>query len=116
RLDLREIEDVVDEGEEMPSRLQDVLEIFRLFLVDLAEHALGEDFREPDDGVERGPELVRHVGEELRLVAAGRLELGGLVGDLAEETSVLNGQSRLGGEGSKDVDDLGRELARLLPV
>jgi len=54
RLDLREIEDVVDEGQEMPARLQDVLEIFGLLLVDVAEHLLGEDLREADDGVEGG--------------------------------------------------------------
>jgi hypothetical protein len=75
RFDLREIEDVVDEGEEMVSRLEDVLEILGLLLVDVAEHLLGQDLREPDDGVERRAQLVRHVGEKLRLVAVGRLEL-----------------------------------------
>ena len=34
---------------------------------ELAEHALAQHLGEADDGVERGAELVRHVGEELRL-------------------------------------------------
>ena len=39
------------------------------------EHALVQHLREADDRVERRAQLVRHVGEELRLVAAGRLQL-----------------------------------------
>src|SRR6266446_8211009 len=59
----------------MPPRLVDVLEIVRLLIVHLAEHALAQDFRETDDRVEGCPQLVRHVREELRLVAVGGLEL-----------------------------------------
>src|SRR4030095_15403482 len=115
-LDLREVENVVDEGEEMPSRLQDVLEVFCLFLVYVPEHLLGEDFREADNGVERRAELVRHVGQELRLVPAGRLELGTLVRDLPEEAGILDGQGRLRGEGLEDLDGLRREFAGYAPV
>src|SRR5207244_10066034 len=71
---------------------------------------------EPNDGVEGGAQLVRHVGEELRLVAAGRLELGALVSDLPEEPSVLDGQGGLGGEGLQDVHDFRGKLAGRLPV
>ena len=60
------------------------------------------------------PQLVGHVGEELRLVAAGRLELPTLVRDLAEEAGVLDGQRGLGGEGLQELDDLRREGARRL--
>ena len=116
RLDLREVEDVVDQGQEMPARLQDILQIFRLLVVDVAEHLLGEHFREADDGVERRAELVAHAGEELGLVAAGRLELPALVRDLPEEAGVLDGQGGLGGERLQDVHDFRRELAGRLPV
>src|SRR5262249_52352032 len=51
RLDLREVEDVVDERQQMPSGLQDVVQVLRLLLVDLAEQPLGEDFREAEDGI-----------------------------------------------------------------
>src|SRR2546430_17070918 len=64
----------------------------------------------------RGAQLVRHVGEELRLVPAGRLELGALVRDLPEEPGVLDGQGGLGGEGLQDIHDLWRRLAGRLAI
>jgi len=76
--DLRQIEDVVDEGQQVLPRSVDVLQVLVLFLVQLLEHALGQHFGEPDDRVERGAQLVGHVGEELGLVLAGDLELPAL--------------------------------------
>ena len=52
--------------------------------VDLAEQALEQHFRKPDDRVERGAQLVRHVRQELGLVLVRGLELPALVLDLAE--------------------------------
>src|SRR2546425_657059 len=57
------------------TRRHDVLKILFLFGVEFAEHPLEEDLREADDRVERGPQLVRHIRQELRLVAARSLEL-----------------------------------------
>ena len=85
---------------------QDVLQVLGLLLVHLAEHPLGQHLGEAEDRVQRGPELMRHVREELRLVAAGRLELPALVRDLLEEPRVLDGQRRLAGEGLEQVDHL----------
>ena len=112
RLDLRQVEDVVDEREQVPSRVEDVAEVLRLLVVDLAEHALGQHFREADDRVERRAQLVRHVGQELALVLARHLELPALVLDLAEQPRILDGQRRLRGEGLEQLDHLRRELAR----
>jgi len=70
----------------------DILQVLVLLLVQLAKHPLVQHLGEPDDGVEGGPELVRHVGEELGLVTAGGLKLGALVRDLPEEPGVLNGE------------------------
>src|SRR5207237_3457274 len=39
-LDFREIEDVVDERQEMPAGVEDVAQVLRLLVVDLAEHGL----------------------------------------------------------------------------
>ena len=39
---------------------------------------------EPDDGVERGAQLVAHAGDELRLVLARHLQLPVLVLDFVE--------------------------------
>ena len=49
-----------------------------------------QDFGEADDGVERRAQLVRHVGEELRLVPVGGFDLAALVLDLAEQPGVLD--------------------------
>ena len=45
------------------------------FSFTLAHHPLAQHLREADDRVQRRPQLVRHVGEEVRLVLARRLEL-----------------------------------------
>ena len=100
RLDLGQVEDVVDQGQEVLSRGVDVLQILVLLLVQLAEHPLAQDLREADDGVQRRPQLVGHVGQELGLVLAGDFELPALVLDLEEQACVLDGQRRLGREGA----------------
>ena len=48
-----------------------------LALVELAEHPVQQHLGEADHRVERGAQLVGHAGQELRLVPAGDLELGG---------------------------------------
>ena len=55
---------------------QDVAEVLLLSLVEVAEHPLEQHLGEADDRVQRGPQLVRHAREELRLVPAGHLQLG----------------------------------------
>jgi hypothetical protein len=100
RLDLREIEDVVDEGQKVLPRGVNILQVLVLLRVQLAEHPLAQHLREADDRVERRAQLMRHVGEEFGLVATRRLELPTLDLDLAEQPCVLNRQGRLGGEGS----------------
>src|SRR5260370_38107488 len=69
----------------MPPGLENVLQILRLLVIDVTEHLLREDFREPDDGIQRRPEFVAHVGEKLGLVAAGGFELLALVRELPEQ-------------------------------
>ena len=75
-LDLGQVEDVAEEVEEVLARAPDVPEVLELTLVELAEHLVEQHLGEPDDRVERGAQLVRHAGEELRLVAADHLQLG----------------------------------------
>ena len=83
-LDLGQVEDVVDQRQQVVARGEDVLEVLRLLLVELAEELLAEHLREADDRVQRRPQLVRHVGQELRLVPARRLELAALLVQLGE--------------------------------
>src|SRR5215467_14064997 len=99
----------------MPPRLQDVLEVFGLLLVDVAEHLLGQNLRESDDGVEWRAQLVGHVGQELGLVLAGDFEFAALDLDLSEESSILDRQNRLGREGLKNGDHFGGEGTPLAP-
>jgi len=75
--------------------------------------AIGHHLGEPQDRVERGPELVAHVGEELRLVAARELQLTALLIDVAEQARVLDRQNRLLGEGHEKLLRRLVELARL---
>ena len=105
-LDLGQVEDVVDEGEEVLSRGQDIVQVLRLLLVGRPEHPVQEHVREADHGVERRAQLVRHAGEELRLVLARDFELPALDLQLAEEPRILDGEGRLGGEGFQKLDDL----------
>ena len=72
-------------------RVEDVVEVFGLLLVDLAEELLAQHLREAADRVQRGPQLVRHVGQELRLVAARGLELAALLVQLRQRTGQLAG-------------------------
>ena len=105
-LDLREVEDLVQELEQVSSRAVDVVEVLLLTLVDVAEHPLEQNFGEPEHGVQRGAQLVGHAGQELRLVPAGQLELEALLLELAVEPGVLQGQCRLAREGLHQVDRL----------
>ena len=54
---------------------EDVVEVLLLLRVDLAGDPLAQHLREADDRVQRRPQLVGHVGQELRLVLARGLEL-----------------------------------------
>jgi len=52
------------------------VEIVGLLLIELTEETLQQYLREPNDRVERRAQLVRHVREELGLVAVRRLQVG----------------------------------------
>src|SRR6266852_1335124 len=110
-LDLRQVENVVDEGQQMPPGLENVLQILRLLVIDVTEHLFREDFREPDDGIERRAQLMGHIGQKFGLVLTRGFELTALVRDLVEEPRILNGQRGLGAEGPEQFDRLGWEVA-----
>src|SRR6267142_3517033 len=99
----------------MAPRGVNVLQVLGLLLVEVTEHAFRQDLGKSDDRVERRPELVRHVGQKLRLVLAGDLELPTLVSDFPEEAGVLDRESGLGGERAEQFDRLARELAGAVP-
>jgi len=61
-LDLREVEDVVDQGEQVLPRGVDVFQVLFLLLVEVTKQPFAQDLGEANDGVQRRPQLVRHVG------------------------------------------------------
>ena len=75
RLDLREVEDVVDHRQQRVGRRCDDLQVLALLGRELG---VQDQLGHADDAVHRGADLVAHVGEELALGPAGRL--GGLLG------------------------------------
>ena len=81
-LDLGQVEDVVDQREQVVGRGEDVVQVLVLLLVHLAEQLLLEHLGEADDRVQRRPQLVAHVGQELGLVLGGDLELRAFLGQL----------------------------------
>ena len=112
RLDLGEVEDVVDEREQMPAGAQHALERLDLVVPLQVARVLVQHLGDADDGVQRRAQLVRHVGEKLRLVLARRLQLLALLLDLLEQPRVLDGEHRLGSERLQQRNDGLRELAR----
>src|SRR2546422_4757045 len=69
-LDLREVEDIVDQAEQVLAAGEDLVqESCAGWSVELAVTRIREQLGEPDDRVERRAQLVAHVGEEDTLVA-----------------------------------------------
>ena len=81
----------------------DPLEHGQRLLRRLAVDAVDDQLGVADDGVERGAQLVAHVGEELRLVLARLGKLPALVLDFVEQPHVLDRDHRLVGEGRRPV-------------
>ena len=75
-LDLRHIEDVVDDVQQVLAAFMDepcIVAVARF--AERAKQLAVDDLGEADHGVEWGAQLMAHIGEELRLGAAGALGL-----------------------------------------
>jgi hypothetical protein len=111
-LDLGEVEHLIDEAEKMGTRTvnpaQRLCRLFRAKARRIADHHLGQ----PDDGIERGAQLMAHAGDELRLVLACHFELTALFLHLGEQIGVLDGQHGLRREGLQQIDAVLGKLAR----
>jgi hypothetical protein len=75
RLDLREVEDVVDEGEQVVARGVDRLRELHLLAGEVALRVGLQLVGEDQQRVQRRAQLVRHVREELGLVLRGEGQL-----------------------------------------
>ena len=110
--DLRQIENVVDQAEQVPAGAFDLLEVGNESFLSEIDCVFLENFAVADDGVERRAQLVAHIGEELRLVLARHFELPALILDFVEQPRVLDRQHRLRRERLDQVDGVLREGAR----
>jgi hypothetical protein len=73
-LDLRHVEDVVDQRQQVLARRQNVLGIASVAgIAQGAEHLADHDLREAVDGVQRRAQLVAHIGQEFALGLVGAL-------------------------------------------
>src|SRR5262245_53570087 len=113
RLDLGQIEDVVDQGEQVACRAQNAVERLELVLAFEIAGVLQQHLGDADDGVERRAQLVAHAGEELGLVLARFLELAALVLDFVEQPHVLDRDRRLVGKSRYQLDLLFGEWPHL---
>ena len=87
------------------------MQVVVLAVVELAEHPLEQHLREADDGVQRGPQLVRHARQELRLVPARLRQVTALLLELLVQPGVGEGDGRLAGERLQELLGLGAERA-----
>ena len=62
--EVREVEHLVDCAKQLAPAAVNVSEVFFLGGVDFAEAAIGENFGEADDGMERGAEFIGDAREE----------------------------------------------------
>ena len=103
-LDFGEVEHVIDQAEKVLAvglqAIQHLAHLVRRLAIDVIEDELGV----AEDGIERGAQLVAHVGQELRLVLARDLELAALVLDFVEQPHVLDCNRCLIGEGLDQLD------------
>ena len=77
-LDLRQVENIVDEVEQVGAGRIDVAGKLDLPVGKVARNVLSELLAENEDRIERRPQLMRHVGEEFGFVFGGKRQFDGL--------------------------------------
>ena len=109
-LDLRHVEDVVDDFQQIMAAGQNVVAVFLVFLrAERAEHAAAHDLGEPDDGIERRAQLVAHIGEEFGFGLVGFLGAVLLLGIFFGEVGEFDGLALELGLRTFQIDDGGAQ-------
>ena len=98
-LDLRQIEHVVDQRQEVPAVVLHPLEHAHRPFGHLAIDAVDQQLGIAEDRIQRRSQFMAHIGEELRLVLTRLFKLPALVLDFVEQPNVFHGDDRLVGEG-----------------
>jgi hypothetical protein len=110
-LDLREIENVIDQSKEMPAVGLKTFEYAQHFLGRLTISAVCHQFGVTQDGIEWCAQFVARIGQELRFMLNRILKLPALVLDLIEQPHVLYRNRSLVTEGGDQFDLLVGVLA-----
>ena len=110
--DLRQVQNVVDEFQQMVRRTQYALQRFELFCALQVARVLMQHLRQADDRIQWRAQLVRHIRQELRFQLAGLRQLLTLRLAFLEQPGILDGQYRLRGQRLQQFHDRGREFAR----
>ena len=79
RLDLRQVEDIADQVQQVGAGAVDGPGELDLLRGQIAVRVFAQLLTEDQDAVQRRAQLVRHVGEELGFVFRGQRQLGGLL-------------------------------------
>ena len=87
-LDLGQIENVVDQGEQVAARAEHSIKRFEILIEALG--ILAQHLGDADDGVKRRAQLVAHVGEELRFVLTRLGKLAAFILDFIKEPYVVD--------------------------
>ena len=109
-LDLRQVENVVDQSQQVPAGTLDPLQVFDRLLVVLVGGILLEDLAVADDRIERRAQLVAHVGEEARFGPVGfvgRIARGGELGFVLlhfSDVRIDRNNAAVGGLAFADLD------------
>ncbi|CAB3713649.1 hypothetical protein LMG26845_05917 [Achromobacter insuavis] len=90
-LDLGQVEDVVDQRQQVAARFVDGLRVLDLVRAQVARLVLGQQLGQDQRRIQRGAQLVAHVGQELALVLAGLRQQPRLVGQRALHPQQLLG-------------------------
>ena len=72
-LDLGDIQDVVDHGQQVLSGSADLLQIGDLLAASFQFGIFQQDFAVAEHGIQRRPQFVAHLGQEVRLGTVGAL-------------------------------------------
>ncbi len=95
RFNLRKVEHFVDQAEQVLAGTVNRAQVLDLLGRDVSGVVLRQQMRQEQHAVERRPQLVRHVGQKLRLVGTDAVQLVGLFGQHAAralELGVAAGQ------------------------
>ena len=100
RLDLREVEDVVDDREECVAGIADRVDVVALLAV---ERRVEQQPRESDDRVHRRADLMAHGGEERALRLVGLFRSRARFVGLGKQPRVLDGDPDVGRDRAEQV-------------